>query len=99
MFVNFIGAYRNWSSSTVAPLISQNGNPVSGGDHVAASALVDFNISYTLKGGVLDGSQVFLDMTNIFDRDPSFYNSANGYDPYSGNVIGRVTTIGVRAKF
>ena len=97
-FVNFIGGYRNWSGSTVDPLVSENGIPVSGGDHVAATALVDLNVAYTLHGDALDGSQVFLDITNLFDRNPSFYNSANGYDPYSGNVIGRVVTLGFRAK-
>lgn len=97
-FVNFIGGYRNWSGSTVDPLISENGIPVKGGDHVAATALVDLNVAYTLHGGGIDGSQVFLDVTNLFDREPSFYNNANGYDPYSGNVIGRVVTLGFRAR-
>ena len=42
---------------------------------------------------------MFVDATNIFDKDPVFYNTAKGYDHYSGNVIGRAVTFGVRAKF
>jgi iron complex outermembrane receptor protein len=98
VFVNYVGSYRNWSSATVAPLISQTGNPVSGGDKVKANAVVDLNVTYNLTGRN-EGSQVFLDATNIFDKAPSFYNNANGYDQYSGNVIGRVVTLGFRAKF
>ena len=99
LFLNYIGAYRNYSGSTVTPLVSQNGNPVSGGDHVSGSAILDFNIAYTFRGGAIGGTQIFLDVSNVLDRDPSFYNNANGYDQYSGNVIGRVATIGFRAKF
>ncbi|MDO6414335.1 TonB-dependent receptor [Sphingomonas sp. BIUV-7] len=99
VFVNYVGGYRNWSSATVLPLVSAGGIPTSGGDKVAGNATIDLNLAYNFKSGVLDGTQIFLDVTNVFDRDPRFYNSANGYDPYSGNVIGRVTTVGFRAKF
>src|SRR5690606_31342143 len=34
VFVNYVGSYRNWSGTTVTPLVRQAGNPVSGGDKV-----------------------------------------------------------------
>jgi outer membrane receptor protein involved in Fe transport len=44
-------------------------------------------------------TQIFLDVSNLFDREPSFYNNSNGFDRYSGNPIGRVITVGFRADF
>src|SRR5690606_2916303 len=98
-FVNYVGSSRNWSGTTVTPLVSQAGNPVSGGDKVDGAAIFDLNLAYTLQGGEFEGSQLFLDVTNVFNKDPVFYNSANGYDSYSGNIIGRVATVGFRATF
>jgi len=100
IYANYVGGYRNWSGSTVEPLVSENGNPVSGGDRVSSRTIFDLNLSYTLpEGGVLGGSQFFVDVTNVFDTPPAFYNSTNGYDGYGGNIIGRVVTLGVRAIF
>jgi iron complex outermembrane receptor protein len=99
LFVNFIGSYRNWSGTTVAPITRDaNGNPAGGGDRVAGSALVDLHFAYNFAGGRFNGLQVFLDASNVFDREPSFYNSTNGYDSYGGSVLGRVLTVGFRAK-
>jgi iron complex outermembrane receptor protein len=100
IFANYVGGYRNWSGSTVTPIVTVDGLPSSGGDKVRSNATFDLNLTYTLPGsGSLGGSQIFVDATNLFDREPAFYNSANGYDQYSGNPIGRVITIGLRAKF
>jgi hypothetical protein len=38
-------------------------------------------------------------MQNMFDKAPVFYNGATGYDGYTGNPIGRLTTFGLRTKF
>jgi len=100
LFANYIGGYRNWSSTTVDSLERDaNGNPAGGGDKVDGSTLFDLNLTYTMPdSGVLGGSQVFIDAVNLFDRDPSFYNNANGYDTYGANPIGRVVTLGFRVK-
>ena len=97
VFFNYIGSYRNWSSSSVLPLIEQNGVPVSGGDPVASTTLFDLHVGYNF-GDRLAGTQVYLDMTNIFNRAPVFYNGSTGYDQYTGNIIGRITTVGFRLK-
>jgi iron complex outermembrane recepter protein len=99
LFLNFIGAYRNWSSTSVTPLITSGGIPTGGGDRVASTELVDAHVAYNFAGTRFNGSQVFVDVTNLFDRRPSFYNSTYGYDAYTGNVLGRVVTLGLRAKF
>ncbi|MDB5704367.1 MAG: TonB-dependent receptor-like protein [Sphingomonas bacterium] len=95
-----IGSYKNWSSGAVNPVTTAGGIPTGGGDEVKASLLIDLNLRYTLPdGGLLGGSTLFVDTVNLFNKDPAFYNSANGYDSYTGNPTGRVVTVGVRAKF
>ncbi|HEX3842967.1 MAG TPA: TonB-dependent receptor, partial [Steroidobacteraceae bacterium] len=96
LFLDYVGAYRNWSSTSVSPVLEKNGVPVGGGDHVAATELIDLHVSYDFD--LLGGAQVFVDVTNLFNRDPVFYNSTNGYDPYTGDVLGRVSTLGIRVK-
>lgn len=101
VFGNYIGKYSNWSSSTVAPLTRDaNGNPNGGGDPVRAQMNVDLNIAYKFNPGALaKDAQIFLDVTNLFDKRPPFYNNANGYDQYGGSPIGRVATIGFRSHW
>ena len=101
LFVNFLGAYRNWSSSSVAPIIEQNGVPVGGGDWVAPTITLDLHAAYNFggtKGSKLGNSQVYLDITDLLNKAPAFYNGANGYDSYAGNVIERVVSVGFRVK-
>jgi outer membrane receptor protein involved in Fe transport len=66
---------------------------------VAATELIDAHVAYNFTGSRFKGSQVFVDVTNLFDKAPAFYNSTFGYDAYTGNVLGRVVTVGVRGKF
>jgi len=100
LFMNYTGKYKNWSSSAVNPvtLNSQN-NPSGGGDWVKANATFDANIAYTFKGGFLDGQVVSLNVRNIFNRRPPFYNGASGYDSYVANVLGRQVSAGLQLKF
>ena len=97
--------YRNWSSSAINPVtVSPQGFPNGGGDIVKANVTFDLHASYTLDevnalGVDMASSQVFVDVVNIFNKAPVFYNGANGFDQYSGNPIGRVVTVGVRGNF
>jgi iron complex outermembrane receptor protein len=99
VFVNWVGGYRNWSSTSVIPLITKSGIPTGGGDPVAATELIDVHVAYNFPTTRFKDSQVFVDVTNLFDKAPAFYNSTYGYDAYTGNVLGRVVTVGVRGKF
>jgi iron complex outermembrane receptor protein len=101
LFVNFVGSYRNWSSSSVAPIVDVNGVPVSGGDWVAPTITLDLHAAYNFggtKGSMLGGSQVYLDVSNLLNSPPAFYNGANGYDSYAGNILGRIVSAGFRVK-
>ena len=100
LFANYTGAYRNWSSSSVNPVIlNAQGNPVGGGDLVKSNLTFDTNIAYTFSSGMLKGEVVSLNIRNIFDTPPPFYNIQDGYDAYVANVLGRVISLGVQAKF
>lgn len=109
LFWNHIGDYRNWSATTVTPLTRDaNGNPNGGGDVVAATNTFDLHLSQKLSlGGLFDDVTVSLDIRNIADKEPPFFNGnqggfmggAWGYDNYTANPVGRLVTLGVRASF
>lgn len=84
----------------MAPLINSNGVPTGGGDEVRANLLFDAHLSYTVdRDGAFDGTEIYVDVTNVFDRDPPFYNTATGFDRYAASPIGRVVSVGARARF
>ena len=84
---------------------SSAGVPVGGGDPVKAFTTVDLHAAYTFKDiGALKSANLFVDVTNLFDKAPPFVNttSTNGgvaYDSFSSNPLGRVVSVGLRSKF
>jgi hypothetical protein len=104
VFMNYVSGYRNWSGGTVNPVVLANGVPDHGGDKVKANYTFDLNVTYDLGkrswfGVEGPAAEVFLDVVNVFDRAPVFYNGPNGYDQFTGNPVGRVTTAGIRLNF
>jgi iron complex outermembrane receptor protein len=104
LFMNFTGAYRNWATPANPLTRDANGNPNGGGDAVKAYATFDIHVAYDFDEGMLSGDQIYLTMTNLADRHPPFYNSQGqasitGTDDLVTNLIGRLTVVGVRARF
>jgi iron complex outermembrane receptor protein len=109
LFWNHIGSYNNWSGSTIIPLTRDaNGNPNGGGDKVDATNTFDLHLAYKLElGGVIEDMNLSLDVRNIADEEPAFFNGnlggfmggAWGYDNYSANPVGRLITLGIRTNF
>ena len=109
LFWNHIGSYKNWSGSTFAPIIRDaNGNPESGGDTVDATNTFDLHVAFKLAlGKTFDDISLSLDVRNLTDEEPSFFNGnqggfmggAWGYDNYTANPVGRLITLGVRTNF
>lgn len=98
-YLNYIGGYRNYSSTTVKPILRDaDGSPIGGGDPVKSYASIDLHASYTIHG-LFEKAQLYVDASNIFNKAPSFFNSVNGYDQFGGNPIGRVVTMGFRTHF
>ena len=100
LFVNHTGGYRNFSGNAINPVVSVGGVPTgAGGDPVKAYTTFDTHLAYTLPEGWIKDGEVFLDVQNLFNVKPSFYNNAQGYDTFAGNPILRVISVGVRTRF
>jgi iron complex outermembrane receptor protein len=108
VFANYTGKYRNWINTSILPVTSDaNGNPTGGGDPVKADLTFDFHAAYNLSGGFMDGSQVYVDVKNVFDKEPPFYNGnttgagvgAWGFNGFTSNALGRLMSVGFRAQF
>ena len=108
--VNYEGSYKYWGSTGVAAtspwyLPKTNGVPTGGGEPVSAFTTIDLHAAYTLENlGGLKKANLYVDVANLFDKAPPFVstatvNGAVGYDSFSANPLGRVISIGIRAKF
>ena len=109
LFWNHTGAYKNWSSTSVIPVVTLGGNPVSGGDTVDADNTFDLHAQYMFGGeGRLKGWIVSLDVRNLTDEDPPFFNGNSsgifgnaagwGYNGFVSNPVGRQITLGLRTR-
>lgn len=105
VFFNYVGGYRNWSSTTINPVathvVDGQSVPYGGGDPVKATFTVDLHVSYDLMHMGFDDlgdSQVYVDVRNLFNTDPPYFNSSTGYDPFAGNPLDRVISVGFRMK-
>lgn len=109
LFWNHVGSYKNWSNTSVIPVTTDaRGNPTGGGDKVKAQNIYDFHASWDFgEVGPLSESQVYIDIQNIFDTDPPFFNGntsgilggAWGFNGFTSNPIGRLVSVGLRAGF
>jgi iron complex outermembrane receptor protein len=99
LFLNWTGGYRNWSGTSLTPLLKDAaGNPTGGGDPVKSNVTVDLNASYDFRTAWFGDDQVTLNIRNLLDEDPPFYLGSTGYDNWSASPLGRVITVGLRAK-
>jgi len=103
-FLTYTGAYRNWNDETVEPLIvDENNRPIGGGDRVEADKRVDMTAAYRLNLGEIGDPRLFLNVKNVFDRDPPFFSSTMGrnygINRYVSNPYGRTVTLGFSAGF
>jgi iron complex outermembrane receptor protein len=100
LFINYTGSYRNWGSPknaiTTDPVTH---NPIGGGDPVKANVTFDANLAYQFDDGYLGNEVVSLNIRNLFDKDPPFYNANVGYDANVANPLGRVVTVSLTSKF
>ena len=109
LFVNWTAPYRNATNTAVHPITTDaNGNFSGGGDHVSANVTLDAHVSYNFPDGMLQGDQVYLDVQNLADTTPPFYNGTSkpsevhsqaGENIFISNPIGRIISLGMRATF
>lgn len=84
LFANYVSSFRN---TTVTP-----------------NQIVDANITYDLAVSmaldrVREGASMQARVVNLFDKDPPFYDSANGYFAGLASPFGRQVEVTLRARF
>jgi iron complex outermembrane receptor protein len=101
IYMNNVGGYKNWGSGTINPLIlDTNGNVSGGGDYVRSWTTFDLHAAWDFSHeGLLGDSQVYVDVNNVFNQAPPFFNNSNGYDSFGSNPLGRVVSVGIRARW
>jgi iron complex outermembrane recepter protein len=103
VFANYAGdyVYRGNSASPPYTLIRNEAQVVvDGGQPIDDQTTWDLHVAYKFGGeGMLSGSEVFFDSTNLFDEEPPAFNTAIGYDNFNANPIGRTLTLGVRMSW
>ena len=98
LFMNYTGAYKNFGSPVNPIVLDANLNPSGGGDHVKANVTFDANLAYSFHYAWTGDDEISLNIRNLFDKAPPFYNIAQGYDSWVANPYGRVIEISLRAK-
>lgn len=87
--LNFTGKYKNQFNLPNGTLAI---------DKIDSYTTVDLHLGYQFESeGLLKGSEIDLDVSNLFDQEPPFMRSAFGYG--IGDVVGRVISVAVRKKF
>lgn len=82
-----------------ATLNHRSGFPIIGlppQTRISAFDTVDLFFSYDL-GDMLANTLLTLNVDNVFDRDPPYFNNAAGYT--NGSTLGRLVSFGIRTKF
>jgi iron complex outermembrane receptor protein len=101
LYANFTGGYRNWGANTVNPIQYDpvTDAPIGGGDIVKSNLTFDFHAAYDFDSDWLGGAQAYLSVLNVMGSRPPFFNSAQAFDKFEANPMGRVVTVGLRTKF
>jgi iron complex outermembrane recepter protein len=71
-------------------------------DHVDSFTTVDLFFDYKLPQAWLKDLSISLNINNLFDQDPPFYNSCLGTTTCgftNGSTLGRLVQLGVRTRF
>jgi iron complex outermembrane receptor protein len=85
-FVNYVSDFRNLNS--VGGVFQQ----------VESYTTLDLTGAYEFKT-LLKGLTLQARVSNVFDKDPPFYDAANGYFPALASPFGRTIDLTLRAKF
>ncbi|MFT3727871.1 MAG: TonB-dependent receptor [Terricaulis sp.] len=68
---------------------------------IKSDATVDARIAYLIGDADQPGSEISLNVQNLFDRDPPFVNNPTGYayDPANASLMGRVVSLELRHRW
>ncbi|MEM6300485.1 MAG: hypothetical protein AAF749_02015, partial [Pseudomonadota bacterium] len=69
-------------------------------EQYTADLQVGYDFGMARNDSPLDGLRVFVGVENIFDQDPPWLaESANGWDRFYGDIVGRYVYGGARVTF
>jgi iron complex outermembrane receptor protein len=80
------------------------GTPAGTQTEVGSFSVVDLFFAYNFEGdGVLGGTSLTLNVNNVFDQDPPFFNGCTQFSSYcgfaNGSTLGRLVQFGIRKRF
>lgn len=96
--------YNHRAGYDMAPALTDPLSRFPAQDHVDSFDTVDLFFAYDIKGTDFFQDLSFtLNVSNVFDEDPPFYNIVNnltgGYGYTNGSTYGRYVQIGIQKKF
>jgi iron complex outermembrane receptor protein len=86
-----------WSPNNTFPWTLPGPNRPAGFQHVGSLQTFDVNMGYTLPDEWLDGTTVSLNITNLLDTPPPFFDNAAGFT--NGSQIGRILAVSMTKKW
>jgi iron complex outermembrane recepter protein len=91
---NYIAAYIDQRAAPFLP------NPALGGASVLEGRKIDesFIVDAAYRAELPWDTTLLIRVQNIFDEDPSFARLGPGYDPFTGNPLGRTFKIGITKR-
>ena len=91
LFANYTNSYKDTVTVPTSPR------------HISSWTTFDLNLSYEFenRNRLLSGTEVFLSVQNLFDRNPPFFNNpiGVGYDPENASILGRFVSLHVRKQW
>lgn len=83
----------DWGASAAVNYV--DGYPDITGRPIGSWTTADVQLRYAPTRGPLEGTTMLLNVQNLFDADPPFYNAPEGvaYDAANANVIGRFVSV------
>jgi len=107
LFVDYTGPYRYMGTNSDNPVLTCTaalgcpansiGNPIGGGDNVAAAVTLDLHLSYDIPNGLIGDDLFSITVRDLLDSKPPYVNTATPIDR-NANPLGRYITLGVTAK-
>ncbi len=103
---NYTGPYKNWSNTagqghpSWAIVNNSVNSPVGGGQPIGSAVTSDLHVAYNFEDdGMLKDLTISLDVQNVTDEKPNFFNVANGYDTNAASPLGRLVSLGLKKKW
>lgn len=91
----YAAAWTRGPVTTTASVTHVGDFKTDAGPRVKSWTTADLNVRYAFKRGRLAGTRLALNVQNLFDKDPPFYETSGGlgFDATAASALGRVVTL------